>query len=1453
MLLSEEDLARILQNKIDEEEAATGERSPLRDQPVHSLPPITVGDPLDDVPGFTRQGAEDAPYFVPTEETYKAFKPMADDQQAPSSIDDAPPALAPQQSDPEAELRALIPDAFEAAAERQRRGVRPSEGRQEGLATDIITKGVPTVYRALDDLAKKAFEQSGVAAEGDPTYNPKPVLDAAQMVLPAKGALLVGGGLMAGELGAQKGRPLGATPQELADLLVPSAEAMTPEEQLRAAALKRLAPDAPVGQGTPGAPVDAAEQLRQLGQGRIEGGVPTEAKMPRKPTMPIRRSKDTDQTWAKKQADHALKLADFEAKSKEFYKTYTPTAKRVLERVGGQKVVNPATYGEMATTAGQIALISGGMILAPRVFRAFRSTVAAPPRSFKDALLLRPGVFGEQRNLTGRAVTDALPGTRAFSTPTDILRSADDINRVALNISRRVGIIQAVQERLENTFSIYTRAQARHLTESAIETGRMETPGFRFRAPVSLAQMERTFTPEMRQYVIALDTLESLAERSRLPQFTVSPRNPTPGLPTIGGQTFPQVAAIVHAMEQANPALRPAGQAWADWNAAVRRFNSAGEYATIPIRNTNPNPATPNRSVAYMNAQHRYEVPWLGREQNRSFDIAERLRRQDPIQMQKRYSQIALKERMENEAKGQYIDAMRRAQPGSFVRVGRTEAKAAEILAENPHMRSQTVTMYRRGVKETYTTDPLLADVLKMQPDMIPSGAQIVYGTKRILEWGSTGLGAPWFAPVSMMRNYFIGKMSADAGYRTPSLMGTLASIPQQLTPQVARAISMSMEAGSGGMLSRFAGQGWADSLNQVLANHYLNSFYAQLQRSGTARGSILEHEHIATGLQAFQAQIAGYTGPARPWLNSFGNMYKSIVESMHNAAAFDYARKNSGAYGLPNFANRFSSVYHPPVDSLPTVASNARALTGDPRRAGQYYFKDQYGNSQPIRYERGGSVSHTLGEIAARPLAWMAENVGRTAIPWFNPTQQGIKRIGEAYLENPAAFVTRAYMYAGAPAAAAYFYAHSLGNDPNGKSYVEYMLRGRGSYPSQMNFYIPIPGKPAEDGVEVPFFHELAPVKRLTEIGIDHMFGTPQNELRNDFWKAAHSFLDTAIIPPLPPVVAAPMAAMGINPPMGMFGGEPYAIKTDPFDQLGGMGANIESFTRALSGGVATTVGAGAAAFTQTPEGFHKALWNAGKESVKSIASRTPFVRDITGILPPMTGNTDTRKELFEQQKEIDQLLKFYTANTKNEGQISTKAASKGGAMTSQDALGNMISEQPPGLIQPPPTNPLYVKMMEDVYNRFKHESPNYVKGEDQGGIGFKSLWRRYGDSTAALKTLRPINEGNYATWQTALNSPQRAEVKKELQDAKVDTSNLREVKNYYTNKQQDAARVILQTIRAVMEDFNANPELRALNGGRVITLKDIRPYNKPLPDAPFSYPDVVEDVSRSWNTGAQ
>jgi hypothetical protein len=318
--------------------------------------------------------------------------------------------------------------------------------------------------------------------------------------------------------------------------------------------------------------------------------------------------------------------------------------------------------------------------------------------------------------------------------------------------------------------------------------------------------------------------------------------------------------------------------------------------------------------------------------------------------------------------------------------------------------------------------------------------------------------------------------------------------------------------------------------------------------------------------------------------------------------------------------------------------------------------------------------------------------------------------------------------------------------------------------------------------------------------------------------------------------------------------GGDAYKKKTDPYDQLGGMNATIELMTRALGTGIADVIGSGYAAYTQTPEGVGAALSNAFKEGSRRAIMKTPIVRNVTGILPPITGNTRITEELFRREKTINNLSRFYRTWTKANGEIKTDLASMGGTKVVNELLGEGPPKQVAGLNQPMPTNPLYLQFMAEVYNKFNRDSPDKrvdpITGkpsrkanaiwvpDDEGGVGMKSMWRRYGDYTENLKRLRKVNEGNYVTWQKELAG--RPDQLKYLQDNNVDYRDLRSVRNFYETKRQDVARQLLFTIRAVEEDFS-----RRL--GKTFHVDDLDPYGQGNGNAVISQPTVIAP----WNDG--
>jgi hypothetical protein len=152
-------------------------------------------------------------------------------------------------------------------------------------------------------------------------------------------------------------------------------------------------------------------------------------------------------------------------------------------------------------------------------------------------------------------------------------------------------------------------------------------------------------------------------------------------------------------------------------------------------------------------------------------------------------------------------------------------------------------------------------------------------------------------------------------------------------------------------------------------------------------------------------------------------------------------------------------------------------------------------------------------------------------------------------------------------PAAGVYYYARGLGSDPNGVDYTDYMMNRRSDYAKQMYMYFPIAGRPAEDGIEIPNFHELAPTYRMMQVALDHATKSSIFTEKQDFMKAAASFFNYAIEPPVPPIVNLGIAGLtGMTPPMGIFGGDAYKRRQDPYDQTGGMPASLDTLARATS-----------------------------------------------------------------------------------------------------------------------------------------------------------------------------------------------------------------------------------------------------------------------------------------------
>jgi hypothetical protein len=622
------------------------------------------------------------------------------------------------------------------------------------------------------------------------------------------------------------------------------------------------------------------------------------------------------------------------------------------------------------------------------------------------------------------------------------------------------------------------------------------------------------------------------------------------------------------------------------------------------------------------------------------------------------------------------------------------------------------------------------------------------------------------------------------------------------------------------------------------LANVYENSFYAVMERGGMGHGNFMSRAaDVNDSLGKWVEHIT--PGP----LQAIATGYKNFLGNIHNAAGYAYARKNR--QGL----------------NPARLAQMQRDVTGDPYITGALFEKKGRMLAAPAR-------SGPLAAIGARGYG-LTMGTGRAAVPWFNISLQGAKRVGQAYWQSPVAFTGRLWSFVMLPAALAYFWNRLAGKDPTGQSYSDYHMNLRNNYNTTMSQYLAIPGRPAAEGIEIPTrFHETAVAARMMEVALDHLFGTNVYDTEHDAKTALTSWGEIMAPGLVPPVISAPMAALGTYVQGGPFSGYfTSQIKDDPFDaDRQGWNRRTEMAIRQLAPGIADWVGQAAAAYGHTPEQLGKlqAAYNAAKQGGQRVVEKTPVLRDITGLKPPMGGSNETTEELFKKSKSVNQLLKFIKAYDENLGAggwLSTKPRSVSGGIQVDNTMGsglpvahlgdNASAEYFPraGLPIAEPTNPLYQLFLKEVHDKFAQDATErntaHGKGskanpqmEPTGGIGYQTLWKDYGFFKEQVASMRKIDAGNVSTWRERMDDNVRAY----LNTNGVDANNPRAAQNFFEQKRQEYARQILFTVKAVEQQFTqrlADPNVQATlaaSGIKVpskLTIEDLTPYNgKEAPD---------------------
>lgn len=928
-----------------------------------------------------------------------------------------------------------------------------------------------------------------------------------------------------------------------------------------------------------------------------------------------------------------------------------------------------------------------------------------------------------------KALPDAPAGLESAATSGDYLRTTILGPQFGLaNYARKVGVPEAEVSAFLQKYQTQTSGQALNLIDSAIVNGKFETPGYSFHVPVPVSKVGAL---EKRSTVGPTSPVAGTTNPvSDYLHLSDTIKDINKGRAIVRGYDLPTSQADLATLRAAYPSLPRVQKAVQDINKASFNFQADGEYAMLtPAKHTQ------------MLADELDTIPFSGA---RVFgNPVDRGFASDALAQDVR---TRIFQQMRYNAQGEFIDMLRRHSPQSIKWVTGSEKKA------NPQWGDKIVEQYRKGKIEYWAMPPEVADTLRIDPFFLPgAGGQIINTMKNMYTSSLTGTLAPAFALTNFFRSYQNALFTTPVGRRAPGLLSMSLAVPRQLGPQLGKWVEHSLDSG---WLGSVLPPTVKTSLSQNLGTTLAKTLHAELEAAGSYRGSYMQKTY-GEQFDYLNKLSQAVPGP----LQTFWSGYSKVLQSMHNAAEFSYVSKNRSKAPLTQ------------------LATEARDLVGSPQITGQFYTKGE-------RAIRGGNA-------VTKPLAYGAE-LGRKTVPFWNATVSGMRKVGQSYWKNPVRFTAKAYAYGVTPAVMRWAYVNSLGSDSNGVDYGDYDRNGRSEYDRLMNWYIPIPGRPASEGVRLPkLFHELSFVGSLTDTFLDHAMRKSKWAKSEDYENLLKEYLSAIVPDPRSATPVAQGVALVANklPPFGPFEG-PRDIK-DPkaFDEVSykgkskagaaiaeeKMGAPLPSFTTndpavGLSGrtqtlmqGFAPVLGGMVGTFATVmgaseKESAYEAATNAIKAVGRSQAQRAPGLRELLGEQAPRTGGTRVMDWFWKKRSALSNVRKVVGKNLPKEA------------------------------------SPEFAALANKIYEKFILDAPTKA-GEGQG---FQSMLRYIDHDTKVIQEIRRI-ESSPVTWASRMK--ERPEFVSELKRNGVNVDNPTDVRNFLEKRRQDH----LWTIKSVVDKAEA------------------------------------------------
>lgn len=709
------------------------------------------------------------------------------------------------------------------------------------------------------------------------------------------------------------------------------------------------------------------------------------------------------------------------------------------------------------------------------------------------------------------------------------------------------------------------------------------------------------------------------------------------------------------------------------------------------------------------------EQAWLGRaNHNKTLGLNDRRHSMDVMV---EYTRGLLQQQLNNNVRGSLVDQLLI----SSAQIGQIDKGLSPLIrkASGEEVRKypeRIVRTVRQGKTTNYITSQLTAQIARFDPYFVHGVmGSVLVNSRRWFEHGTTGVASITFAPTTWIRDTFAGIANTAAGEKGP---GGISVVTAPLSILSARATEAFVHAAEARLLAGkpaipFMDPAASQQFVQRAANSMQNSVYTLAKEHGGYDASIMR-TRVETATGMFR-EIAREIDGKMPWMKtgwgySGGALLKgwgAVFDAMQEAPRYSAFVRNLKAGKRPEEAVRI-----------------ARRITGDTNRSGRVF--DSNG-----RMMRADSTSPNT-QLFDRQIGSTIELM-REAVPYFNPSIQGMRRAFGAAAEDPVRFAMRSWMTTTAPALMSMAWNNWLtAHNPDGHDYNKYQFDQRSMRDQVMEpIYVGIPGLEPERGISIPLAHEQILFGGPYQQMIQHLY---QSDEKTAF--AVNQFglamLTNSVPLSPPPLMNAAFAATGNMPPQ--FGSNSYDITED---NVGFFNQNVEMTVRELAGNASAFALDAAYAFALDGPGA------AGQEFSEDVLSKVPVLKGLVGYKRQVTYNTPLSAEQQAKLSAYDKFEEEFNKHFRYDGIMkSTDDLPQGPRGVTIDAP---LAHAAP-LPTPKPTNPIYGLFGD--YIRDSMESNDF---------GMRNIRARRGALTESLNLLKGYNRGrqkDFEAYQTLLGT---------------------------------------------------------------------------------------------------